>query len=134
MTKVVNSSVKVESLNKASYKLLLYSVKVIPIVISGIYLLNTIFSYFNVDTPVFSYAVQFLFIGMLYSSSYVFKFCPWHRMFIHYILIVFVLNIVDYHIGLPLSDRELFIFYIILTTLFMFIVMYLGFNHEEFDC
>ena len=119
------------NLNKVLYKIVLYSVKVIPVFISGIYLLNTVLSYFDIDTPIFSYIVQFLFIGLMYATSITFKFCAWHRLFIHYILLVFVLNIVDYHIGIPLSDRGLFILYIIITTIFMFLVVYLKFNHEE---
>ena len=93
------------NLNKVLYKILLCSVKVIPMIISGIYLLNTVLSYCNIDLPLFSYIVQFLFIGFFYTASYVFKFCAWHRMFIHYILLILILNIIDYHIGIPLSDR-----------------------------
>jgi len=114
-----------ESLSKTLYKIVLYSVKVIPMVISGIYLLNTVLSYFNIDLELFSYVVQFLFIGQMYATSYAFKFCAWHRMFIHYILIILILNIIDYHIGIPLSDKEIFTLYIIITTICMFLALYL---------
>jgi hypothetical protein len=114
-----------ESLSKTLYKVVLYSVKVIPMVISGIYLLNTVLSYFNIDLELFSYIVQFLFIGQMYATSYAFKFCAWHRMFIHYILIILILNIIDYHIGIPLSDKEMFTLYIIITTICMFLALYL---------
>ena len=114
-----------ESLSKTLYRIVLYSVKVIPIVISGIYLLNTVLSYFNIDLELFSYVVQFLFIGQMYATSYAFKFCAWHRMFIHYILIILVLNIIDYHIGFPLSDKEMLTLYIIIATICMFFVLYL---------
>lgn len=119
---------KEENLRKGLYKLVVYSIKVIPMIISGIYLMNTIFSYFDIDLPILSYVVQFLFISMMYLTSFAFRFCSWHRMFIHYILIVFILNIIDYHIGLPLSDRELFLMYIILTTVCLFIMLYLKFR------
>lgn len=114
-----------ESLSKTLYKVVLYSVKVIPMVISGIYLLNTVLSYFNIDLELFSYVVQFLFIGQMYATSYAFKFCAWHRMFIHYILIILILNIIDYHIGIPLSNKEIFTLYIIITTICMFLALYL---------
>ena len=114
-----------ESLSKTLYRIVLYSVKVIPIVISGIYLLNTVLSYFNIDLELFSYVVQFLFIGQMYATSYAFKFCAWHRMFIHYILIILVLNIIDYHIGFPLSDKEMLTLYIIIATICMFLALYL---------
>lgn len=114
-----------ESLSKTLYRVVLYSVKVIPIVISGIYLLNTVLSYFNIDLELFSYVVQFLFIGQMYATSFAFKFCAWHRMFIHYILIIFILNIIDYHIGFPLSDKEILTLYIIIATVCMFLALYL---------
>ena len=114
-----------ESLSKTLYKIVLYSVKVIPMVVSGIYLMNTVLSYFNIDLELFSYVVQFLFIGQMYATSFAFKFCAWHRMFIHYILIIFILNIIDYHIGFPLSDKGMFTLYIIIATVCMFLALYL---------
>ena len=114
-----------ENLSKTLYRIVLYSVKVIPMVVSGIYLMNTVLSYFNIDLELFSYVVQFLFIGQMYATSFAFKFCAWHRMFIHYILIIFILNIIDYHIGFPLSDKEILTLYIIIATVCMFLALYL---------
>lgn len=116
------------NLNKVLYKLILYSVKVIPMLISGIYLLNTVLSYCNIDLPLFSYIVQFLFIGFFYIASYAFKFCAWHRMFIHYITLVLVLNIIDYHIGIPLSDRNILAAYLIISIVFLIITVILKFK------
>ena len=116
------------NLNKVLYKLILYSVKVIPMLISGIYLLNTVLSYCNIDLPLFSYIVQFLFIGFFYITSYAFKFCAWHRMFIHYITLVLILNIIDYHIGIPLSDRNILAAYLIISIVFLIITVILKFK------
>lgn len=116
------------NLNKVLYKLILYSVKVIPMLISGIYLLNTVLSYCNIDLPLFSYIVQFLFIGFFYIASYAFKFCAWHRMFIHYITLVLILNIIDYHIGIPLSDRNILAAYLIISIVFLIITVILKFK------
>ena len=116
------------NLNKVLYKLILYSVKVIPMLISGIYLLNTVLSYCNIDLPLFSYIVQFLFIGFFYIASYAFKFCAWHRMFIHYITLVLILNIIDYHIGIPMSDRNILAAYLIISIVFLIITVILKFK------
>lgn len=116
------------NLNKVLYKMILYSVKVIPMIISGIYLLNTVLSYCNIDLPLFSYIVQFLFIGFFYIASYAFKFCAWHRMFIHYITLVLLLNIIDYHIGIPLSDRNILAGYLIISIVFLIITVILKFK------
>ena len=106
--------------SKRLHKMVLYSVKVIPIIVCGIYLLNTILSYFDIDAPVLSYIVQFLFIGFIYLASVVFKFCKYHRIFIHYIL----LNIIDYHWGIPVSNKNMFLIYMIITGLFLFLALY----------
>lgn len=111
--------------NRFLHKLVLYSVKMIPILISGIYVLNTALSYFDIDWEGFSYLVQLMFISFLYMTSYTFRFCAWHRMFIHYILLTLVINIIDYHWGLPLSDRCLFLAYMIIAGLFVFLALYL---------
>ena len=122
---------EVASVNKNLYKLVLYLVKVIPMVISGIYVLNTVLSYFDIDTPILSYLVQFLFIGGLYILSYVFKFCIYHRLFIHYILITLILNIIDYHFGLPVSDKGVFLLYMIITGIFLFLILYFRQKHHK---
>lgn len=127
MTKVVNSSAKVASSSKTSHKIMLYSVKVIPMIISGIYLLNTVLSYFCIDLPCLSYIVQYLFLAFMYLASYVFLFCKWYRMFIHYLLCILTLNIIDYHYGIPVSDRGMLLIYCILAGVFLFIIVYLKF-------
>lgn len=136
-----------ESLNKSLYKMELYLIKIIPMLFAGLSLLNTVLSYFNIDIPLISYvgSVSILTLMFMYLSSYVFKFCIYHRMFIHYTSLNWVLNIIDYYIGIPLSDRGLFLFYISLTGIFLFLILYLrneyinktcckgieGFNQED---
>lgn len=113
-----------ENLNKHLYRAVLYLTKTIPVIISGIYLINTVLSYMYIDIAALSYIVQFLFILYMYITSFAFKFCKWHRMFIHYILVILILNIIDYHIGIPVSDKGLFLLYIILTSAFLFTIIY----------
>jgi len=112
---------------KLLYKLEVWLVKVIPVVIAGIALLNTILSYFCIDVPFLSYlgGVSILTLLFLYVSSYVFKFCVYHRMFIHYIALNWILNIIDYYWGIPVSDKGLFLIYMILTGIFLFVILYL---------
>ena len=110
--------------NKLLSKIVLYSVKIIPMVVSLIYVLNTILSYYGIDWPGFSYIVQYLFIGFIYCASLRFHFCVYHRMFIHYITITLTLNIVDYHWGIFLSDRNLFLCYMVITGIFLFLILY----------
>ena len=115
------------NLNKALYKIQLYLIKVIPMVMAFISLINATLSYFDIDVPLLSYisSNSILTIVFLYISSYVFKFCEYHRMFIHYNTLIWILNIYDMYIGVPISDRSIFSIYLIITGIFIFIILYL---------
>lgn len=119
--------VKEDILNKALYKSHLYLLKVIPMVMAFISLINATLSYFDIDVPLLSYisSNSILTIVFLYISSYVFKFCEYHRMFIHYSTLIWILNIYDMYIGVPISDRSIFSIYLIITGIFIFIILYL---------
>ena len=104
-------------------------------VMAFIYLLNMILSYYNIDLEIFSYLAgnSVLTIMFLYISSYVFKFCKYHRMFIHYTTFIWILNIYDLYIGIPLNDRNLFTMYLSITGIFLFIILYLYVkSHSKF--
>lgn len=117
-----------ERLNKVLYKAELYLIKVIPMIIAFIYLLNTTLSYFYIDLPILSYIIMFLLMAFLYLSSFIFKFCSWHRLFLHYIMVNLILNIIDLYVGIPLSDRGLFIMYMSITGISLFVLLYLKFK------
>lgn len=113
--------------SKYLYKIELYSIKTIPVILAALCLLNTILSYFCIDVPLLSYigGNSLFTLAFLYLSSVVFRFCAYHRMFIHYIALNWVLNIIDYYIGIPLSNKDLFLMYIIITGIFIFIILHL---------
>jgi hypothetical protein len=79
------------------------------------------------EVPLLSYigGVSVLPLLFLYLSSYAFGFCSYHRMFLHYVSLNWVLNIYDYYIGIPLSDKELLLMYLIITGIFLFLILYL---------
>lgn len=57
-------------------------------------LLNSILSYFNIDLYILSYigGISIFTMIFLYLSSYVFKFCEYHRMFLHYVVVTWIIN------------------------------------------
>ena len=112
--------------SKRLYRIELYLIKVIPVILAVICLLNTILSYFGIDLELLAYlgGNSVLSIIFLYTSSIVFRFCIYHRMFIHYITLNWVLNIIDYHIGIPITNRSLFLLYMIITGIFLFLILY----------
>lgn len=118
------------SLNKTLYKTELYLIKIIPMIFAGLSLLNDALSYFYIDVSLLSYtaSVSALTLIFMYLSSVVFKFCAYHRMFIHYTAVNWALNIIDYYIGIPLDNRELFIMYMSIAGSTLFLILYLKFR------
>lgn len=116
-----------EGLNKDLYKIALGLLKIIPMLIAGMYLANSVLSYFGIDWTIFSIlgGMSLLPLLFLYITSYCFKFCAWHRMFLHYIVVVDVINYIDYLWGIPITNKQLFIGHIILAGLFLYIILYL---------
>lgn len=96
-------------------------------VIALAYLVNTVSSYFEVDIPILSSIAGMSLIPLvfMYVSSYVFKFCEYHRMFLHYIAISDIINIYDWYIGIDISNRNLFIIHVIIAGISLFIILYL---------
>lgn len=117
--------------NKLLYKILLYSLKVIPMLLAFITLVNILTSYFNLDLPILSYLVTGLLLSFIYIASEVFKFCNYHKMFLHYVTLNMLLNIIDYEIGIPINDWSLFCIYIALSGIFLFIVLYMYLNRKK---
>lgn len=113
--------------NKILYKIELYLLKIIPMLLAICNLMNTILSYFGFDVKIFTYIVGIgiLPIIFLYISSYVFKFCSYHRMFLHYIVVNNVLCYIDYEYGINISDKDYLSIHLIIAGIFLFTILYL---------
>lgn len=112
---------------KLAHKILLLLVRTLPALFAFLALLNTILSYFDIDLVILTYlgGVSVGTLILLYHLSYIFHFCLYHRLFIHYITLTFILNIIDYHWGIPVSDKGLFMIYMVIAGLFLFVILYL---------
>lgn len=113
--------------NRDLYKIELYLLKVMPMLLATIYLVNTVLSYYDIVVLALSYigGLSFIPLVFMYISSYVFRFCSYHRMFLHYIVINDLINLIDYHYTLPISDWELLILHISIAGISLFIILYL---------
>lgn len=123
-------------IGKALYKINLYLLEKIPMVIAVLYLADTILSYFTSR----SYTIISIIGGMsilpiifFYVASYTFGFCKWHRMFLHYIVVNEILSWYDHLIGIPLNDVHLFMMNMIIAGLFLFLIIYFKFKVCEKD-
>lgn len=113
--------------NKDLYKIELYLLKVMPMLLAVIYLVNTVLSYYDIIIPVLSYigGLSFIPLVFMYVSSYVFRFCSYHRMFLHYIVVNDSINLIDYYYTLPISDWELLILHMSVASIILFIILYM---------
>ena len=108
--------------------------KYIPILISFIYVLNTFAAFVGIDIPAANNiaGMSLLTWIFMYIATIVFKFCSYHRMFLYYILIVDTINIVDYYIGIPVSDFQLLMIHSIITGISLFIILFLYLKKNKY--
>ena len=120
------------TLNKYIYKIELYLLKIIPMLLALCSFLNTILFYFGINLTILTYlgGVSFLTLGFLYISSYAFQFCSYHRMFLHYILIVNIISYIDMEFNIPISDFNLLILYSAIAFISMVIIL-IKFKNEK---
>ena len=118
-----------EKLNKKTVKIFVLVTKYLPMLIAIIHFLNTTISFFYSNDIPLNYigGVSLLCVSYLYLASYTFKLCEYYRMFLHYCVIIDVINVYDYYIGIPITDIELFFLFTMISIIIMFIVIYLKF-------
>lgn len=118
-----------EKLSKKMVKNFVLATKVLPMIIAAIYFLNSTISFFYGNDIPLNYlgGVSLLPVLYLYLASYTFKLCEYYRMYLHYIVVINIINIYDYYIGIPIDDISMYLLCVLLTTLTMFIVIYLKF-------
>ena len=120
--------------SKYLYKVLLITLKYIPLVITGFYILNTTLNILKIDAPVISNlaGVSLLTWIFLLLSNIVFKFCFYHRVFLYYILAVDLFNITDYYIGILLYQYEYIAIHSVLLGIALFLFIYFHVkNHKK---
>ena len=112
--------------SKTLYKIVLYLIKTIPIITSGLFVLNTVLSYLGIDLQILAHicGISVFSLALFYLTSIAFRFCIYHRMFIHYLTVNWILDLYDYYIGIPLTTRDLFVVYLAITGIFLFIILY----------
>ena len=118
-----------KSINKNQMKLFVLVSKVLPVILALCHLLNCIFGYVGWNNVILGYisGISILTVGYLYLVSYLIKLCGYYRMFLHYCVIIDVINIYDYYIGIPISNIKLLMAYCGLTIILMLSVIYLKF-------
>ena len=124
----VRSTAKEENSNLSNYKhkLFIGFLKILPMIMAGLFLINTVLSYFNIENRIFSYLSSIGLIPWLFIliSSYIFKFCEYHRMFLWYILANNLICWADEEFKLPVNNWDYFILHMIVAGVFLFLILY----------
>lgn len=115
-----------QRLNNYDYKIFLIILKVLPFLLSFIYFIEIILDYIKIDCSILSLFgfTSILPLIFLYASSYVFRFCVYHRMFLHYVGFITIYNAVDLYYKIPLNRTDSFATLMIITFIFMVITLY----------
>ena len=115
------------SLTKHSIKLLVGTLKIIPMLLAVCETFNTVLYYLDINAPVLSFigGTSFIPLIFIYLSSWVYHFCVYHRMFIYYVAVMHLINIIDYTIGIPIGYYAMLAFHSILISVFLFVTLYL---------
>lgn len=121
------------SVDRALYKIELLVIKVIPFIIALCYLLNVVLSYIGLDTLILSFlgglsVFPFIF---LYLSSFVFRFCIYHRLPLYYIIVSECINYYDNLVGIPIDNKSLFTLNLIVAGVFILLIVYFKFKQHE---
>lgn len=123
--------------SKALYKITLYVLKMLPMIMAFSYLImfvlaNTIESFVIVPHIIGTVITPLVFV---YLTSYVFRFCAFHRLFIHYYAFVELLNVTDYYIRIPISDAAITFIHDSVTIVFLIlaVIMYI-YKYKKDKC
>ena len=116
-----------ESVSKSLYLLELKLLKTIPPLIALIHIINILTSYLGIQLPILSYigGISFIPLLFMYVSSYAFKFCKYHRMFLHYAVIDNLICIYDLYVGIPVNDFNMFKIHMVVLGISLFVILYL---------
>ena len=124
--------VVVEKSKRSEYKLLIIALKFIPILTALCYMSSTIFNYFGYNIEPLSNigGMSLLTWLFIYLASIVFNFCSYHRVFLWYIFIDDIFNIIDYYITIPISTDNILMLHNIFIgiTLFTVLILYVKDN------
>ena len=120
------------NLRSKLYKAEIALIKALPFLLAVLYLIATVLDYYMISSTIINYIALGILYVFIYISSYVFKFLEYHRMPIHYIVLINILSVYDVYIGIPLDTFRLMQMYAIVTCLFVFLTVYLYVkNHKK---
>lgn len=116
-------------MNKDLYKVTLFILKLLPMIMAFSYMSIGLCAWLGVGWQIFAHYIGLVItpITFMYICSYLFKFCNYHRVFLHYVAITELVNITDWYFKIPVSNTVMGIIHLIITVVFLitFVIMYI---------
>lgn len=113
----------------------IYTLKVMPALLAACYMAYYLLLSFDIEVlELYRIAdVSFLPLIFMYLCSYAFKFCGYHRVFLHYILLANLIEYWEEAYGIPVSNQTLLNIRLLLIvpTLLIAIYYYYAKHHQE---
>ena len=116
----------ISKIKNSQYKHFLIFIKVVPMILSFIYFIEIILTHFKIEhqlLSILSFASMFT-LGFYYFASYIFQFCEYHRMFLHYVSFITIYNIIDLFVDIPFKDSCIFTILMVITFIFLVLTLY----------
>ena len=118
------------------HKTLLVSLKVIPVVIALLNVINIVVGFFGKECVWISYfgGLSLLPMIFIYLASFVFEFCTYHRMFIYYVFVTNTISTIDYEIGIPIANDGMLAAHCLIFGIFCFLVLHFYLKSRHAEC
>jgi len=107
--------------------------KVIPMLLALFSVINMLLDFAGIDNFILSLigGISFLPLLFIYISSFVFRFCIYHRMFLYYVVVNNIITYIDYYIGIPVGNKTLLMIHLIIIGLFLFLILYFYYKRND---
>lgn len=100
-------------MNKDLYKIELFLLKLLPIIMAISFIIAQYGACFQINeglTLIIQIVSHYLGLviaplAFMYISSYLFHFCNYHRMFIHYVATMELMNVTNWYFKIPISNE-----------------------------
>ena len=119
--------------NKHIYKLFLSIIKYVPNVLAIAKIIGLILSYFGKTSFVLTClcGTSFLFLGILYLISVIFRFCGLYRLSLNYVTLITFITTIDWYYTIPISDIGVSYIYAIISGVFIITWIIYWYTHRN---
>lgn len=119
------------NINQSLYKIELYWIKIIPMLLAVFSFTDTILSYIGINTEIIAYINAIVVWLFLFLSSIIFKFCKWHRLFLYYILTENLINAYDCTYVIPLDLKNMIVVQLMIVLIFITLGIYFHIHDKQ---